>query len=157
MMKFHAVIDQLAVPNVTEVTKQSIAKNELPRYSVVVKDAAVAKQAIIAMFPNEHNAKWYADERNGTHKTLQQAAKEAIMVQDACNLGGVSISFREAVQAVQQLRISTAGVRTHPIIKLFIDKMFDLCGRPDTSEYSRAMRQCEAIARGESIDHEAAA
>lgn len=156
-MKLFAVIDGLAVPGKTDDERREMAYRNKMQYSVEPYTAQTPKRAIIGLFPSEHVAKWMCDERNGTHRTIEQAAKEAIQVQDACNLSGVSISFRQAVQAITREPAGVGKLRTHPIMILFLDKMFDLIGRPDTSDYGKAFHQCEALARGESIEREAVA
>jgi hypothetical protein len=159
-MKLFAVIDGLAVPGKTDDERRAMVHGPQMQYTVEPYTSKTPKRAIIGLFPNEHVAKWLCDERNSAHKTYQQAAKEAVMVQDACNMGGVSISFREAVQAVQRqahlLGRGTSWIRSHPILVLFIDKMNDLCGRPGVTDYVKASDQCDAIARGEEIEYEKA-
>lgn len=160
-MKLFAVIDGLAVPGKMDDERRAMVHGPEMQYTVEPYTPKTPKRAIIGLFPNEHVAMWLAAERNNTHRTYKEAATEAVMVQDACNMGGVSISFRQAVQAVQRqahlLGKGTHWVRRHPILVLFIDKMNDLCGRPDSMDYVRASDQCEAIARGEEIEYEKAA
>jgi len=54
---------------------------------------------------------------------IQQAAQQALAVQDACNLSGVVFSFAEVMEAIceeqQRLGQSTEWKNTHPIVTLF--------------------------------------
>ena len=86
--------------------------------------------------------------------TYQEAAKAAIDIQNACNMGGVARTFHEAVQAVwdeaHRRQEGTDWVNQHPLIRMFIDKMNDLSGRidHDTSQYRNDWHICEEIVKG---------
>lgn len=63
-------------------------------------------------------------------RTIQELAREALEMQDACNLSGVAISF---AQAVRDLRAAlpdagTREINEHPIVRLWVDKLRDLAG-----------------------------
>lgn len=65
-------------------------------------------------------------------RTLKDLANEAIAVQDACNLVGISQSFaaamvdlRKALEA-EKLPNDTHSIATHPITKLWVDKLVSL-------------------------------
>ena len=65
--------------------------------------------------------------------TIQQAAKTALLCQDACNLSGVLASFHNIVMDViwpEALRLGkgTEWVTSHPIVALFLSKLVDLNG-----------------------------
>ena len=65
--------------------------------------------------------------------TLQDAAKEAIQVQDACNLSGVLRTFDAIVMDVlwpeaRRLGKGNEWVNEHPICYLFLDKLLSLNG-----------------------------
>lgn len=68
--------------------------------------------------------------------TEAQLIKEALDVQNACNLSGVAQSFAEAIcrlwvlahQNDLQKQTSTAGINQHIVCKLFVSKMLDLAG-----------------------------
>lgn len=70
-------------------------------------------------------------------KTLSQLATEALQVQDACNLLGVSLRFATAVRDLRDTLLSaglpcdTASVRRHPICKLWASKIESLVGGLD--------------------------
>ena len=87
---------------------------------------------------------------------LQDAANEALMCQDACNLSGVLASFHAVVSDViwpeaRRLGKGTAWVNGHPIVALFLSKLADLNG-PLANDFSRAYNAVQAIARGEQPD-----
>lgn len=69
-------------------------------------------------------------------KTMQEAAKLAIEVQDACNLSGVLKAFSDIASntiwpEANRLGKGTDWVNQHPICTLFLDKLSDLNGRKD--------------------------
>jgi hypothetical protein len=90
--------------------------------------------------------------------TLQQAAQQALDVQNACNLSGVLRSFNEIVMDVlwpeaQRLGKGTEWVNHHPITALFLSKLASLNGTDcfcssATSNYSRAAAEVEKLAAG---------
>ena len=61
--------------------------------------------------------------------------KQALTVQDACNLSGVVTSLRECLYTLNRLRVDTAGIRRHPVSVLFASKIADLCYLPQSSDY----------------------
>jgi hypothetical protein len=58
--------------------------------------------------------------------------QEALDVQNACNLGGLIHDFPRVITAVQEdahaLGEGTAYVNTHPLVRLWLDKLCDLAG-----------------------------
>jgi len=72
--------------------------------------------------------------------------KEAIMVQDACNLSGVVHSFSKVVSRIwEEARVrgeSTDWVNRHPICVLYADKILQLAGGDDFTNYQRAYKAC---------------
>lgn len=64
------------------------------------------------------------------NRTLQQLAQEALDVQNACNLMGVSRSFNLAVLRLRfLLNLDGDGLRNHAITALWVDKIADMTGR----------------------------
>jgi len=66
------------------------------------------------------------------------------LVQDACNLSGVLLSFADAVIRLRELGVSTydrQGIN-EPTIVAFLDKIHDLCGRPDHNQTMSAFDAC---------------
>lgn len=63
--------------------------------------------------------------------TVQQAAQQALDVQDACNLSGVALSFSDILSNViwpeaHRIGKGTDWVNQHPIVTLFLDKLNSL-------------------------------
>ena len=66
-------------------------------------------------------------------KTIIELSKQAIEVQDACNLLGVSKSFALAVEELfysNECNRDMNKLNNHPVITLWIDKLLDMNGRP---------------------------
>ncbi len=82
--------------------------------------------------------------------TLQQAAKDAIACQDACNGRGIARSMVQAMDAVaEQPRTSTTTANQSPITFMFLYKLMALAGHEPLNlwdEYSEAEKACQAIA-----------
>jgi|GEM_PF-2361523 len=82
--------------------------------------------------------------------TLRQAARDALDVQDACNLSGVAHSFLQAVQAVNaEMRDRGEGTEwrnNHPIIRLYVDKLASMAGVQGWTDLSGAYAECREIA-----------
>lgn len=77
--------------------------------------------------------------------TEAELCKWALDVQDACNIGGVTLSFHALVVRLRHLNLD---YKTHPAAVLFLDKIEDLMGRPlgfsnDIDYYSKAYHACE--------------
>jgi|HubBroStandDraft_1064217.scaffolds.fasta_scaffold34755_4 hypothetical protein len=88
--------------------------------------------------------------------SLQQAAKQAIECQNACNLSGVLDSFHRVVmdciwpEARKQGK-GTDFVNTHPVVYLFLDKLTSLNHRQclcntNLDEYNKAYAEALRIA-----------
>lgn len=88
--------------------------------------------------------------------TYQEAAKQALDIQDACNLSGVAFSFARAMQAVcdeaSRIGAGTNWKNYNPIVTLFLLKMAELnvCGSTLHHSYAVALRLCQEIANSES-------
>lgn len=83
--------------------------------------------------------------------TIQEAAKLAIDVQDACNLSGVLKSFQKIVSEVIWPEMEKQGkgtdfVNHHPIATLFLSKLCSLNGGHYECDYLAASDRCEEIA-----------
>ena len=59
---------------------------------------------------------------------LQELAREALSVQDACNLCGVAQGFARAMSRLRKLYPDTSVYNSHPIAHAWINKMMDLSG-----------------------------
>jgi hypothetical protein len=82
--------------------------------------------------------------------TLQQAAQQALDIQDACNLSGVAFAFGRAMQAVCDAGRDkgTDWRNSHPIVTMHLLKMCELngCGSTLHESYDKAEVECKAIA-----------
>lgn len=88
--------------------------------------------------------------------TIQKAARDAILVQNACNTSGIIASMQVALGAVnddlrEKGRHNSIAVKNHPVIILFTSKLADLVlgQMTDIDVYSRAYDACKALARGD--------
>lgn len=62
-------------------------------------------------------------------KSLAELASDALAVQDACNIGGVSRSFAEAIKDLHtHERGGTDAIRRHPITRMWAYKILELTG-----------------------------
>ncbi len=76
-------------------------------------------------------------------KTIQELAKEAIDVQDACNLSGVARSFARVMSDLREHGMGTSEANYHPIARAWIDKMASLAGiQHYTNEIDHAHQWC---------------
>ncbi len=86
---------------------------------------------------------------------LVTAAKDAILLQDACNLSGIVHTWHKHMEALwaeaRDNGHGTEWVNTHPICQLFSDKVAQLT-QGTSSGYSQAYEVCERLSRGESSD-----
>lgn len=63
-------------------------------------------------------------------RTLGQLVKEALMVQDACNLSGVVHGFSRAIRRLREVcpGLNTTDYNRHPLVVLWVSKLSDLSG-----------------------------
>jgi hypothetical protein len=83
--------------------------------------------------------------------TLQEAADDALAVQNASNISGVVNAFARAMMAVlddcRSKGEGTDAARRHPITILFMDKLNDMCGREISPiNYCEAYEFCSKAA-----------
>jgi hypothetical protein len=89
---------------------------------------------------------------NKETQSLADVAREAIAVQNACNLSGVAHSFLDAIATIRNSASGTREVNTHPIVTLYISKLASLngtdclCGDCMDS-FSRAMDACKKLVK----------
>lgn len=85
-------------------------------------------------------------------RSLRALASEAIVIQDACNLSGVVLSFSRALpQLRRNLELfnqpcGTDDIAKHPISVLYADKIHSLTGCGYL--FSSAYEKCQKIANG---------
>ena len=80
--------------------------------------------------------------------SLQDLAREAIQVQDACNLSGVAHGFSKAMSDLRSMGLDSSACAQHPITLVWIDKLASLSGyRQDySSDMIAAYREVERMA-----------
>lgn len=61
-------------------------------------------------------------------RTIGDLAREALAVQDACNLCGLAQAFARAGSRLLELEHSTHKVNEHPIVRVWLDKLSQLAG-----------------------------
>lgn len=79
--------------------------------------------------------------------------KQAIRVQDACNLSGVVHSWSKMISKIWEEanagKKGTEWVNTHPINVMFASKVASLTGCEATESFSEAYAACQDRAGGE--------
>ena len=84
--------------------------------------------------------------------TLQQAAADALCVQNAVNLSGVIHAFARAMEAVvddcRSKGQGTDDYKKHPVVLMFLDKITDMThwNGSFTNGYVSAYEDCEKMA-----------
>jgi hypothetical protein len=78
---------------------------------------------------------------------IAQVARDAIEVQDACNLSGVAHLLVDACAAIRadDPTLGNPGLHSHPIVVLIVDKLVSLT----TGDFLDAWPECARIAKGE--------
>lgn len=61
-----------------------------------------------------------------------EMAKEVLQVQDACNLSGVVMGLKKALDKLWRNEKGTEWVNQHPIVSLYINKLAHLNASPPT-------------------------
>lgn len=89
----------------------------------------------------------YEPRSEAERKVATNGATQALMVQDACNLSGVTHSLSRFMEAMAPHAFGQPGRGTdwlnhHPVAVLFCDKMTDLAGR-SPRRFSDAYDWCE--------------
>lgn len=85
-------------------------------------------------------------------RPIQVLAKEALDVQDACNLSGVVHAFSRAITQLREIlsaeeKFSTDKLNQHPICVLYSSKIASLTGSESAVGFSRAYEWAKDIAR----------
>lgn len=143
-----AVIDMMHDVSIPEKDRSNMASGKVDRFRVS-EEYDINSIETQAVFTILERAQHFCDELNKKEYSYQRAAAEAMKVQDACNLRGVSRAYIKALHAVErQAAIENKGtdwINEHPIMVSFIDKMNCLC-RNNTANAMKAYDACEAIA-----------
>ncbi len=87
-----------------------------------------------------------------------ELAKEAISVQDACNIGGVINLLHQIKEALHKHPTykGTDWVKHHPLIVLLLSKCASLCTGDcgDTYSFSRAYDLCGTVVEAQKVEVE---
>lgn len=82
-----------------------------------------------------------------TSEAIKNAAKDAMIIQDASNLSGVVHSWSRHMNAIndesRRLGKGTDWVNNHPVNILFADKVADMTGRGDN--FGDAYTECAKL------------
>ena len=83
--------------------------------------------------------------------SIKKLAIEAIAVQDAANLSGIAKSFGRVMSQLwdeaNKRGEGTEWVNTHPIAKLWVDKMAGLSRVRTFEEFSKAYEACDRFTK----------
>lgn len=94
----------------------------------------------------QDNAKWGTDMSNDNHINPLDY-KEAIMVQDACNLSGVVHSFSAIMEKLSaeafDKHLGTDWKNKHPIAVLYASKIASLTGCESMVNFQEAYDKCK--------------
>lgn len=85
--------------------------------------------------------------------------KNAILVQDACNLSGVVHSFSQAMTKIwatleAEGRASTNAANSHPIAVLYASKIASLTGCSNLGYFTEAYNACHRMAESRELSDE---
>ena len=85
------------------------------------------------------------------NQTLKEHAKDALNVQNACNLSGVVHSFDKVVtdlwEEANRIGKGTDWVNTHPIVQAYVDKLASLARvQANVNNVFDAFDACQKIA-----------
>jgi hypothetical protein len=84
-------------------------------------------------------------------RTLPELAREALLVQDACNLSGMARSFARAMADLATHIPHTGERNTHYITRVWVDKIAQLAGmQTSDSAILTEFRRCRELADSES-------
>ncbi len=62
------------------------------------------------------------------YNTVKDAAKDALAIQDACNLSGVLHAWADMQRSILDLGLSAEDTRRHPVNVLLLSKVLSLTG-----------------------------
>lgn len=78
---------------------------------------------------------------------LRDLAREAIQIQDACNLTGLALGWHKSACRLREALAYSRDSDRHPINRLWYHKLADLAGVPtDSEDYSAAYAECRQLA-----------
>lgn len=81
-------------------------------------------------------------------RTIQQLAQEALDVQNASNIKGVTLSMHKALCDLSEVaNLGNDLLNAHPITRLWVDKVASLCGM-DGGYMAMTYSDVRALAEG---------
>lgn len=90
---------------------------------------------------------------NGANQAEQKAAKDALEVQDACNLIAIIGCFHRHLVAMRDAGVCGDNLNNHPVSLAFTSKLVALC-RLTNSREVEALVALDDIVAGESVEYE---
>jgi hypothetical protein len=87
-------------------------------------------------------------------RTMAKMAQEAIDIQNACNIRGLSKGYAKVIDELAErlqedkVAFSNSDLARHPISQMWASKLHDLCGMglSDTDRYGVAYAECRKLA-----------
>ncbi len=86
---------------------------------------------------------------------VQHRAKQALMIQDASNIRGLSRAFAYAMTELHAVSPRDLPLQRHPITMLWIDKFCSLA-RMEQGSYVTAYLAVDSLAAGKDVEYEVA-
>lgn len=84
-----------------------------------------ASQGVLQILTGELNRQ--RGQVNRQTRSMQTLAREALAVQDACNLSGVALALFNLCRDLRELGdSSTTTINQHPLVRLFVNKLVSL-------------------------------
>ena len=81
-------------------------------------------------------------------RTIQQLAKEALMLQDASNLPGVLYTWNESIRRLMKItNLSSDKLHAHPINRVYCSKVQHLTGMNGPYAEERSLPAFEEVER----------
>ena len=82
---------------------------------------------------------------------MKELAQEALDVQNASNILGITRSFHEAVCDMRRNGLSSEEIETHPITAMWVWKISSMTRwfTPDIDRVAEALNTCGDMAKGE--------
>lgn len=91
------------------------------------------------------SSKLRRDERQPTDEEIKDMHRDAIQVQDACNLSGVVFAFARHMQTLCDMGLDTDAKNSHPVSVLFSSKISALTRSESSTSLLRAYDTAEKI------------
>lgn len=87
-------------------------------------------------------------------EATQQAARNAVAIQDAVNLRAIVAQLLEDIDAMRRTAgLDGNGINNHPVVLAYVSKLNSLC-RMNTKREMAALQAIDQLARGEDVECE---